>query len=234
MLELLKAHYEQLGGDYPRTSVAIATMIGAILFGGSWWLIGKQHEKDVKAKGDRGSFRDLRSTAPSPSPPVMSADSGSPVELSTPPPVSIVDSRPSPRPSGAPSVEGEESREAEIAVKDPQFSPMTMEEYFEQWFNGAKSSLQREELEQSMLGKRVIWNGEISKIESASSGSIDVIVKVKSDHLFLATAFLNFNKDQRGELLRLHEGQTVRFTGVIRSFISSPFLRDCKILTVVK
>ena len=236
MMELLKALYEQFGSDYPRASVAIAAIMGALVFGGSWWLIGKQYDK---GKSDRVSFRDVRSTAPMPSPPVISADSGSPVEhpgVTGSPLSSSVDSSPSPRPppTPTPSLQGEENQEAEIAVKDSGFSPMTMEEYFEQWFHGAKSSLQREELERSMLGRRVIWNGEIRKIESQHSGNIQMQVTPKKESgLFLATAFLDFSKDQRGELVKLREGQTIRFTGVIESFVASPFLRDCKILKVV-
>lgn len=41
MLDLLRTLYEVLGGNYPRASTAIAALIGAVLFGGGWWLIGR-------------------------------------------------------------------------------------------------------------------------------------------------------------------------------------------------
>ncbi len=44
-MELLKSLYEFLGSEYPRASIVAAATIGAIVFGGAWWLIGKQYEK---------------------------------------------------------------------------------------------------------------------------------------------------------------------------------------------
>lgn len=44
-MDLLKILYEVLGASWPRLSIGIAALIGAILFGGGWWLIGKQYEK---------------------------------------------------------------------------------------------------------------------------------------------------------------------------------------------
>jgi len=44
-MEWLKSLYEFLGSQYPRASIVGAATIGAIIFGGGWWLIGKQYEK---------------------------------------------------------------------------------------------------------------------------------------------------------------------------------------------
>src|ERR1043166_7951545 len=44
-MEWLKAIYEVLGSDYPRLSLGIAALTGAMLFGGAWWIIGQQYEK---------------------------------------------------------------------------------------------------------------------------------------------------------------------------------------------
>lgn len=40
-----KTLYEVLGSQYPRLSILIAALVGAIVFGGGWWLIGKQYER---------------------------------------------------------------------------------------------------------------------------------------------------------------------------------------------
>jgi len=73
MWELLKTLYEVLGASYPKGSVAVAAVIGAFLFGGGWWLLGKQYEKQraVGASPARiqvqpaGQWRDLtRERAP--------------------------------------------------------------------------------------------------------------------------------------------------------------------------
>lgn len=45
-MDLLKTLYEVLGASWPRLSIVIAASIGALIFGGGWWLIGKQYEKE--------------------------------------------------------------------------------------------------------------------------------------------------------------------------------------------
>ncbi len=44
-MEWLKSLYEFLGSQYPRAAIVAMATIGAIVFGGGWWLIGKQYEK---------------------------------------------------------------------------------------------------------------------------------------------------------------------------------------------
>ena len=48
MWELLKTLYEVFGASNPRASVVLAALLGAVLFGGSWWLLGKQYEKSQR------------------------------------------------------------------------------------------------------------------------------------------------------------------------------------------
>jgi hypothetical protein len=45
-MDLLKTLYEVLGASWPRLSIFAAMSIGAFIFGGGWWLIGKQYEKE--------------------------------------------------------------------------------------------------------------------------------------------------------------------------------------------
>lgn len=42
----LQSVYDVIGVPYPRLSVALAATVGAIMFGGGWWLVGRQHAKD--------------------------------------------------------------------------------------------------------------------------------------------------------------------------------------------
>lgn len=42
----LESIYEVAGSPYPRLSIAVAGLAGAIVFGGAWCLIGRQYEKD--------------------------------------------------------------------------------------------------------------------------------------------------------------------------------------------
>lgn len=48
-MDWLKPLYDILGSQYPRASIVVAATIGAIVFGGGWWLIGKQYEKSEMA-----------------------------------------------------------------------------------------------------------------------------------------------------------------------------------------
>jgi hypothetical protein len=50
-MDLLKTLYEVLGSSYPRLSILVAAVLGALIFGGSWWLIGKQYEKEQRESG---------------------------------------------------------------------------------------------------------------------------------------------------------------------------------------
>jgi hypothetical protein len=121
-----------------------------------------------------------------------------------------------------------EQIEARIASEAQSFSPMSMKEYFDSWFNA--TSLQRDELEAEMLRKTVIWTGKIDSIESGKEGAVEVVVR---NMLGGGTAFLDFDSSQRSSFLKLKKGQSIRFTGIIRSFIASPFLEKCRLLQVL-
>lgn len=120
--------------------------------------------------------------------------------------------------------------EARIASEAQPFSPMSINEYFSRWFDS--TDLQRDQLEQGMLGKTVIWTGRIRSIESGKDGAVRVILEPPGRKG--ATAFLDFDSSQRAYFLELKEKQVIRFTGVIRGFVASPFLEKCKLLNVVE
>lgn len=44
-MEWLKLLYENIGAPYPRASLAIAACLGAAIFGGAWWLLGREYQK---------------------------------------------------------------------------------------------------------------------------------------------------------------------------------------------
>ena len=45
MLKWLALFYQALGANHPRLSLAIAVLLGGIVFGLSWWAMGKQYQK---------------------------------------------------------------------------------------------------------------------------------------------------------------------------------------------
>lgn len=121
---------------------------------------------------------------------------------------------------------------AEIALSDDRYSPMTMEEYFDAWYNKSTTSLQRDELEARMLNRLVIWTGVLRSLQLDSDGTIRATVQPIDGSY--GTAFLNFGESQRSDLVSLHKDQQIQFTGRISSFIASPFLADCKLLKVLR
>lgn len=50
-MDWLKTLYEVLGATYPRLSLVVAAILGALASGGAWWLIGKQYEKERTRTG---------------------------------------------------------------------------------------------------------------------------------------------------------------------------------------
>ncbi len=46
-MDLLKTLYGVIGAPHPTLTLVIAALVGASLFGGGWWLIGKQYDKEV-------------------------------------------------------------------------------------------------------------------------------------------------------------------------------------------
>jgi hypothetical protein len=120
--------------------------------------------------------------------------------------------------------------ETAITASDDTYSPMTMEEYFDEWFNKATTSLQRSELERRMMGRRIVWTGVVEEIKEDRS---KISVRVSAPAPSYGTAFLSFDQSQREQLLQIHEKQRIRFTGVIHSFVASPFLQDCRIMRIL-
>jgi len=47
-LEWPKIIYETIGAKHPVLSLIAASLLGAFLFGGGWWLIGEQYKRDAE------------------------------------------------------------------------------------------------------------------------------------------------------------------------------------------
>jgi hypothetical protein len=122
--------------------------------------------------------------------------------------------------------------EAVVASGDPSYSPMTMEEYFDSWFNKATTSLQRHALEEKMKSRRVVWSGVVDTVKADAHVGIRMTVHPVDGSY--GTAFLDFDDSQKAQLVEIHQKQHIRSTGVIRNFVSSPFLSDCRIIRVLK
>ncbi len=122
-----------------------------------------------------------------------------------------------------------DEEDARIAVKSDSFSSISVNGFFSRFFN-AGSSLQRDELENQLLGRTVIWNGYVQAVENSHENSIQIIVGSGLKKT-LNKVYLNFDEKYREDLLQLNEGDFIRFTGVIRRiFIGDPYLENCRLL----
>jgi hypothetical protein len=61
-MELLKIIYALVGAPFPISSLVIMTMLGAFLFGGGWWAIGKQSDKEREGKKQQAISTDTAKT----------------------------------------------------------------------------------------------------------------------------------------------------------------------------
>jgi hypothetical protein len=81
-----------------------------------------------------------------------------------------------------------------------------------------------------MTKKVVVWTARIRSIKPGRDGGVTVVVETVDGKS--GTAFLDFDSSQKSEFLSLKERQVIKFTGVIRDFVGSPFLERCKLLRV--
>lgn len=61
-MDWLKALYELVGVPFPRLSLAVAALIGAVLLSGAWWLVGRQYRRDQPPTTSSGQSVQSRET----------------------------------------------------------------------------------------------------------------------------------------------------------------------------
>jgi hypothetical protein len=120
--------------------------------------------------------------------------------------------------------------DAIIARNAEAFSPVSMSDFFSRWYDESTTDLQRDQLESDLIGKTIIWTGKITNIEPGRNRGIRVLAS-PPDGTY-GNAFLDFDAKYRNDFLSIKTAQTIRFTGTIREFISSPFIEDCRLLDV--
>jgi hypothetical protein len=139
-------------------------------------------------------------------------------------------SAPSLQNSQAQNSSSSDSQEAQIARDASAFSPISFQEIVNRRTSG--TDLQRDVLQEELLGKAVIWNSTIVNIKSGEAGAIDVTVVPEKGSLEFA--LLEFDSSQKQEFLELKEGQVIRFTGIIKRFYIAPALEKCRIIRVLE
>jgi hypothetical protein len=122
-------------------------------------------------------------------------------------------------------------QEADVASKANSFSSITLDEYYRRIDDTTTTALQRDQFQEDLLGKTIIWSGSIQAVEPGQEGTIEIVVvpSGKANEL-LYSAFLSFDASQKDELLPLRKGQAIKFTCVIKHFVTSPFLERCRLL----
>lgn len=114
---------------------------------------------------------------------------------------------------------------------DPAYSPVTLEQFYETYYNKSLTGLQQEHFVEGIMNKRVVWEGIIKNIEPESDGK-QVSIRIISPKNDQWVAHMKFSKNHLDELLKLKEGQKIKITGFLRNVVASPFVRECSIVRV--
>ena len=122
--------------------------------------------------------------------------------------------------------------ELKIISEDDTYSPISLDQFFETFFDGSLTKLQQDEFANSLVNRRIVWEGIVKSVEPERDGVITILIHPPDEDF--KTAFLKFDSRMKSDLLRIKTGQRIRATGIVRNIISSPFVRDCQILKVTE
>lgn len=78
----------------------------------------------------------------------------------------------------------------------------------------AYTDLQKDEYWKKYQGKKVRWTGTVKSI-SDSFGSLNLQLKMNSDTLLIADVYVRLKNTERSKALKLHEGDSISFTGIL-------------------
>jgi hypothetical protein len=109
----------------------------------------------------------------------------------------------------------QDQAEAAIAADATSFSPVTMEEFFKTMFDSNITQIQEDEFLAQQIGRRVIWEGEVTNASESSSGPR---LMIRCETLRDRHAFLAFPITYRADLLALRRNQKVRVSGVLKEW----------------
>lgn len=122
--------------------------------------------------------------------------------------------------------------ELSIVTKDKTLSPISLDQFYETYYNNSLTDLQQEDFVNKQMNRRMVWEGLIRSVEEETDGTITILIYSKKREN--NKAFCKFNKEHREDLLELKPKQYIRVTGVLRNVVASPFLRECKLLEVLQ
>lgn len=116
---------------------------------------------------------------------------------------------------------------------DSNYNPITLEQFFDSLYAPNVTGLQRDELMTSMVGTRVLWEGELASIQGGLNNTIRVTLTPLQES-FLKNAILTFGAGHRSLLLSLQEEQRVLVTCNVRDVVVlTPYLDQCSILRIL-
>jgi len=106
----------------------------------------------------------------------------------------------------------------------------TLQKLWSAWKDKKLTDLQRK----GIKGKEVVWDVYVIKIDEPACEKICLTIAhdYKEWHLACALAYFDSNAEKALELLNI--GEKISIKGTIDEFISSPILKDCKLLNRLK
>lgn len=119
--------------------------------------------------------------------------------------------------SSSPASSSSNSPALAVTVAPPQERPISWRE-IDSIYNlkGNNTDLQKDEEWKRFKGKRVRWSGKVSAISDGWTG-LTLQVKMNPD-TFVSDLLIKLKKSEKSKAVRLHQGDQVRFTGILRDW----------------
>ncbi len=122
--------------------------------------------------------------------------------------------------------------ELKIISEDDTYSPISLKQFFEKFYDSSLTELQHDEFVNSLNDRRVVWEGVVKSVKPERSGELTVVIHSPDDNH--EKVFLKFDNKLKEDLLGIKLGQQIRATGIVSDIIvDAPFVRHCQILKVL-
>lgn len=95
------------------------------------------------------------------------------------------------------------------------------------WNDKALTKLQRKNIEDSYIGKKVTWEVKVMSVSEEKDDKIWVTIAPKATGLGIDSAHAVFDKMFKRRLLDIKNGEAVVVTGIVERFFLSPVIGDC-------
>ncbi|TQV85897.1 hypothetical protein [Aliikangiella coralliicola] len=121
----------------------------------------------------------------------------------------------------------EVSRKVDNKEKAERLVVNDLQTLLDTWSDKKLTKLQRKNIEDSYIGKKVNWEVKVMSVSEEKNDQIWVTIAPKSADLGIDSAHAVFDKMFKRRLLDIDNGEVVVITGIVERFFLSPVIGDC-------